>query len=338
MIRHCLTWVECDVERVEDGGDHHIVIGRARTLGEVLQDKPLLFYRGGYLSTEHPRVHPPRRNSRNSSPGTAPTPGCRGVHRNNVQRRDRPLAAAIAEAEKLITSSRIHRHGHRPRRRLGLPGRQHRRGHPAGTLATALAPELRHLDGPVRKMGLDNPDTLYYHADIQTRRNLRGPRNTRENTVDLSFQILRGDYTATNVPGGDDAFDDRRITIADDGSFTLTFGPDPAGERPDNYFVLGDGASMLAVRDVYGDWTERKGSISIQRVDTRGTAPEEPDVAKVSRRFSVAGKMLLAHQHLVQLPKWFYLDEPVNTFTPPRLTPGGLRPVLIGRSLPARRR
>ena len=58
VIRHALTWVECDVERVTDGGDHHIVIGRALPLGEVLQDKPLLFYRGGYLSTEHPRVTP----------------------------------------------------------------------------------------------------------------------------------------------------------------------------------------------------------------------------------------------------------------------------------------
>ncbi|GAB36046.1 3-hydroxy-9,10-secoandrosta-1,3,5(10)-triene-9,17-dione monooxygenase reductase subunit [Gordonia otitidis] len=58
VIRHGLTWVECSVERVDDGGDHHIVIGRALTLGEVLQDKPLLFYRGGYLSTEHPRVTP----------------------------------------------------------------------------------------------------------------------------------------------------------------------------------------------------------------------------------------------------------------------------------------
>ena len=58
VIRHSLTWVECDVETVTDGGDHHIVIGRALTLGEVLQDKPLLFYRGGYLSTEHPRVTP----------------------------------------------------------------------------------------------------------------------------------------------------------------------------------------------------------------------------------------------------------------------------------------
>lgn len=56
VLRHCLTWVECTVENVLDGGDHHIVVGRVQTLGEVLQDKPLLFYRGGYLSTEHPRV------------------------------------------------------------------------------------------------------------------------------------------------------------------------------------------------------------------------------------------------------------------------------------------
>ena len=34
------------------------MIGRVKTLGEVLQDKPLLFYRGGYLSTEHPHVTP----------------------------------------------------------------------------------------------------------------------------------------------------------------------------------------------------------------------------------------------------------------------------------------
>lgn len=58
VLRNNLTWVECAVETVVDGGDHWIVVGRALTLGEVLQDKPLLFYRGGYLSTEHPRVTP----------------------------------------------------------------------------------------------------------------------------------------------------------------------------------------------------------------------------------------------------------------------------------------
>ncbi|MCF8588487.1 3-hydroxy-9,10-secoandrosta-1,3,5(10)-triene-9,17-dione monooxygenase reductase subunit [Gordonia liuliyuniae] len=58
VIRDSLTWVECTVETVTDGGDHYVVVGRANILGDVLQDKPLLFYRGGYLSTEHPRVTP----------------------------------------------------------------------------------------------------------------------------------------------------------------------------------------------------------------------------------------------------------------------------------------
>jgi len=58
VIDHVLTWADCTVEQVVDGGDHYIVIGRVHTLGEILQDRPLLFYRGGYLSTEHPHVTP----------------------------------------------------------------------------------------------------------------------------------------------------------------------------------------------------------------------------------------------------------------------------------------
>lgn len=58
VIRHSLTWADCTVEQVMDGGDHYIVVGRVQTLGEVLADRPLLFYRGGYLSTEHERVTP----------------------------------------------------------------------------------------------------------------------------------------------------------------------------------------------------------------------------------------------------------------------------------------
>lgn len=58
VIKHSLSWVDCTLDRVDDGGDHFIAVGRVQTLGEVLQDKPLLFYRGGYLSTEHPHVTP----------------------------------------------------------------------------------------------------------------------------------------------------------------------------------------------------------------------------------------------------------------------------------------
>ncbi|MGY2063694.1 hypothetical protein ACW9HQ_53100, partial [Nocardia gipuzkoensis] len=129
--------------------------------------------------------------------------------------------------------------------------------------------------GPYTKMGLDNPDTLYYHANIEPTAEYL-VTGTRGSTVDLSFQVLRGDYTATNVPGGDDAFDDRRLRIEPDGSYRLRFGP-PKQDPGPNYFVLGEGASMLAVREVYGDWNaERKGTVRIERVDTVGTAPAEP--------------------------------------------------------------
>jgi hypothetical protein len=39
----------------------------------------------------------------------------------------------------------------------------------------------------------------------------------------------------------------------------------------------------------------------------------------------VAGKMLLSRlRTFLAFPEWFYLNEPVNTMTPPRATPGGL--------------
>ena len=69
--------------------------------------------------------------------------------------------------------------------------------------------------GAYTKMGLDNPDTLYYHADVEPTGTYR-VRGRRGTTTDLSFQVLRGDYTASSVPGGEDAFDDRRLTILTD--------------------------------------------------------------------------------------------------------------------------
>ena len=47
-----LTWIDCAIEQVVDGGDHHIVIGRVTTLGSPVPGRPLLFYRGSYAATE----------------------------------------------------------------------------------------------------------------------------------------------------------------------------------------------------------------------------------------------------------------------------------------------
>ena len=203
----------------------------------------------------------------------------------------------------------------------------------AGSIAAVLQqsrthdkvhPVLHTSTGPYTKMGLDNPDTLYYHADVVPGGTYR-IRGIRGSTVDLSFQVLRGDYTPSEVPGGDDAFDDRRLNIADDGSYELTFGP-PIDDAPSNYFVLGDGASMLAIREVYGDWTaEHKGSVTVERLDTRDEPARPLDSARAARQYATAAKLLTSRIHTwFNFPKWFYLDEPVNTLTVPRPTPGGL--------------
>ncbi|MPZ84752.1 MAG: monooxygenase [Actinophytocola sp.] len=47
-----VTWLDCAIETVHDGGDHHVVLGRVTTLGPHRADRPLLFYRGAYTVTE----------------------------------------------------------------------------------------------------------------------------------------------------------------------------------------------------------------------------------------------------------------------------------------------
>jgi 3-hydroxy-9,10-secoandrosta-1,3,5(10)-triene-9,17-dione monooxygenase reductase component len=52
MLDGVLTWLDCRVQSVVDGGDHWIVVGRVEALGERDDQRPLLFYRGAYTVTE----------------------------------------------------------------------------------------------------------------------------------------------------------------------------------------------------------------------------------------------------------------------------------------------
>ena len=52
LLRGVLTWIDCTVESVVDGGDHWIVVGRVQALGDPADGRPLLFYRGAYAATE----------------------------------------------------------------------------------------------------------------------------------------------------------------------------------------------------------------------------------------------------------------------------------------------
>jgi len=52
VLHGALTWIDCAVHAVHDGGDHFVVIGRVNTLGEQSGEGPLLFFRGKYTATQ----------------------------------------------------------------------------------------------------------------------------------------------------------------------------------------------------------------------------------------------------------------------------------------------
>jgi hypothetical protein len=233
------------------------------------------------------------------------------------------FAEALAEAEKIIAGAPFI-----ATEQDLAEGYDYLAGSIQGSLRLAWAyqrdfPYFVASTGPYTKMGLDNPDTLYFHAYLRDDAEyvVAGRRGT---TADLSFQVLKGDYSPVEVPDSLSAFDDRAIDIVGDGSFELRFGPSGTGR---NRFRLGAGSSMLLVREAYSDWgAERRGTIAIRRADRAGSAPPATtSTDALAKRYNVAGKILLSRlRTFLAFPEWFYLSEPVNTMTPPRPTPGGL--------------
>lgn len=239
------------------------------------------------------------------------------------------FAESVAEAEQLIVDA--------PHVRTDqdlTEGLQYLAGSIAATIQGAWAPVRTHPTlmqgtGPYTKMGLDNPDTLYYGARIDADHEyiVTGRRGT---TADLSFQVIAGAYTDSDVPPSALAFDDRELEIEPDGTFEVRFGPDDgkssAGEAGRaNRFTLPPGSKQLVIREVYSDWSQQPGTIRLQEAGSVGTAPAPLSTADARKRYERAGRSLVQRVRTwLQFPEWFYLNLPVNTMSEPRLTPGGL--------------
>ncbi|MCV7254025.1 hypothetical protein H7J86_17845 [Mycobacterium hackensackense] len=221
-----------------------------------------------------------------------------------------PFLDAVAEAERLVTEAPFIES-----EADLLEGLQYLAGCIAACTHVAFDydrdhPFLHSGTGPFTKMGLDNPDTMYFGTRVQPGHEyvVTGRRGT---TTDVSFQLLGGEYTEEVVPDSETAFDDRKLDIAADGTFEWRFTPD----KP----------AQLVIREVYNDWAAQRGTFAIARTDTAGTAPAALTRELVEKRYAVAGKQLVQRvKTWLQFPKWFYDNLPVNTLTAPRLTPGGL--------------
>ena len=221
-----------------------------------------------------------------------------------------PLVDAIAEAERLVREA-----PHIETEADLLEGLQYLAGGIAACTHLAFDydrdhPFLQSGTGPFTKMGLDNPDTLYFGTRVQAGREYL-VTGTRGTTTDLSFQLLGGEYTDDNVPDSETAFDDRQLDIGANGDYEWRFTP--------------AANAQLVIREVYNDWSAQRGKVAIARVDTAGTAPPPLTNDLIEKRFAVAGKQLVQRiKTWLQFPQWFYMNIPVNTMVAPRLTPGGL--------------
>ena len=224
-----------------------------------------------------------------------------------------PLREAIAEAEKLIRGAKFIK-----TEQDLLEGFDYL----SGRIRAAMQLAFDHdLDRPVlinsthqySRQGLDNPDAVYFHAYLTDGAEyvLRGRRGT---TADLSFQVMGGGYSAGGAPPSLAAFDDRELDIADDGTFELRLGP------------YDDNAKTLIIREVYNDWdTEERGLLWIERADQLGKPAAPLTEHRLARKYEVAAKLLTGSiQTWFAFPRFFQYQEPVNTLTAPKSTPGGL--------------
>jgi hypothetical protein len=102
-----------------------------------------------------------------------------------------PFADAVLEAEKIITSA-----PHVRTEQDLAEGYEYLAGSIRASLQMAWAYQLDFpffvaSTGPYTKLGLDNPDTLYFHSYLRDDAEyvVTGRRGS---TVDLSFQVLGG--------------------------------------------------------------------------------------------------------------------------------------------------
>ncbi len=123
--------------------------------------------------------------------------------------------------------------------------------------------------------------------------------------------MLGGEYTDTEVPDSETAFDDRKLDIAEDGSFEWRLRP----KTP----------SQLLIREVYRRLVGAAWHLGRRAHRHRRHRAAAADPPTIEKRYATAGKQLVNRvKTWLQFPQWFYLNIPVNTMVAPRLTPGGL--------------
>ncbi len=213
------------------------------------------------------------------------------------------FADAVVEAEQVITAA-----PHVRTEQDLVEGYDYLAGSIRASLQMAWAyqrdyPFFVRSTGPYTKMGLDNPDTLYFHSYLRDDGEyvVTGRRGT---TADLSFQVLAGDYSPVDRAGQPDRV--RRPRVRDRRRRHVRTALRPGG--------LGGGAELLPAGAGLGDADRARGVQRLERAaghdphPPRGHARHHSAAADrsdaMAKRYGVAGKILLSPAaHVPEVPR-----------------------------------
>lgn len=149
------------------------------------------------------------------------------------------------------------------------------------------SPELTPFNGWRQKLLMDNPDVLYWVADLRADRRYR-VTGTRGDAAVVSLTA----YAATGLARAEatSRLDDESLRWDAQGRFEVTVG----GERPasGDWLALPDGASTLWVRQFYDDvHHDALGSCAIEPLDG-GPPPPFVEPERLARRLARIGPTL----------------------------------------------
>jgi hypothetical protein len=134
-------------------------------------------------------------------------------------------------------------------------------------------PGFYQLSNETIKIGNDNPDNIYWNANVSGKYEYR-IRGTRGSAPYLSFGTKGGGYEKDGTLSPTGQLDGRDMKVSPDGSFEIAVASAP---RPGNWLPMKPETSQLIVRITFGDRAkETPARMTIERVGGEGAPQLDP--------------------------------------------------------------
>lgn len=181
------------------------------------------------------------------------------------------------------------------------------------------------MELPRAGFGIENPDNVYRQTRVDgaARYEIRG-KVKQPGPAELHFVVMDSipGTTPLSVEGGKMLATLRSdaMTIAPDGSFTITVDREPANGRPNHIQVPAQGKYPLLVRDLFTDWEQRPVALEVRRVSGPPRSPPRTETQVAELAAKILSKI---GPYWVEYDNRFIYSKPVNTVSSPRHRPGG---------------